>query len=59
MTGLPVLAGTGAMGGPIGTHLLEKGTNLAVFDLAPAKVAFLAAKLCGPRLTIRTSSPGW
>lgn len=35
------LVGAGAMGGAIGTRLLETGNKLTVFDLDPAKVAAL------------------
>lgn len=35
------LVGAGAMGGAIGTRLLETGSRLTVFDLDPAKVAAL------------------
>jgi 2-hydroxy-3-oxopropionate reductase len=38
------LIGAGAMGGAIGTRLLETGSALAVFDLDPAKVAALVDK---------------
>lgn len=38
------LIGAGAMGGAIGTRLLETGNALAVFDLDEAKVAALVAK---------------
>ncbi|MCV6594301.1 MAG: NAD(P)-dependent oxidoreductase [Silicimonas sp.] len=38
------LIGAGAMGGAIGTRLLETGHRLAVFDLDPEKVAALVDK---------------
>lgn len=38
------LVGAGAMGGAIGTRLLETGNTLSVFDLDEAKVADLSAK---------------
>ena len=38
------LIGAGAMGGAIGTRLLETGARLRVFDLDPDKVAALVAK---------------
>lgn len=38
------LIGAGAMGGAIGTRLLETGNRLCVFDLDPDKVAVLVAK---------------
>lgn len=38
------LVGAGAMGGAIGTRLLETGNSLAVFDLDPEKVAALVDK---------------
>lgn len=38
------LIGAGAMGGAIGTRLLETGNNLAVFDLDTDRVAELVAK---------------
>ncbi len=38
------LIGAGAMGGAIGTRLLETGNSLAVFDLDAEKVATLVAK---------------
>ena len=38
------LIGAGAMGGAIGTRLLETGNPLTVFDLDPEKVAALVAK---------------
>ena len=38
------LIGAGAMGGAIGTRLLETGNSLRVFDLDPEKVAALVAK---------------
>lgn len=38
------LIGAGAMGGAIGTRLLETGSTLFVFDLDPEKVAALVAK---------------
>lgn len=38
------LIGAGAMGGAIGTRLVETGCNLAVFDLDPERVAALTAK---------------
>jgi 2-hydroxy-3-oxopropionate reductase len=38
------LIGAGAMGGAIGTRLLETGTPLRVFDLDPEKVAALVDK---------------
>lgn len=38
------LIGAGAMGGAIGTRLLETGSTLAVFDLDPARVAALVDK---------------
>jgi 2-hydroxy-3-oxopropionate reductase len=38
------LIGAGAMGGAIGTRLLETGSKLAVFDLDPDKVAALVEK---------------
>ncbi|KMW58499.1 3-hydroxyisobutyrate dehydrogenase [Candidatus Rhodobacter oscarellae] len=38
------LIGAGAMGGAIGTRLLETGNSLAVFDLDAEKVAELVAK---------------
>lgn len=38
------LIGAGAMGGAIGTRLLETGNALAVFDLDEAKVAALVAR---------------
>ena len=38
------LIGAGAMGGAIGTRLVETGNRLAVFDLDPEKVAALTAK---------------
>lgn len=38
------LIGAGAMGGAIGTRLLETGSKLAVFDLDPDKVATLVEK---------------
>lgn len=44
MTDSLALIGAGAMGGAIGARLLETGSNLAVFDLDPAKVAALTAK---------------
>lgn len=44
MTDTLALIGAGAMGGAIGARLLETGSNLAVFDLDPAKVAALMAK---------------
>jgi 2-hydroxy-3-oxopropionate reductase len=44
MTDTLALIGAGAMGGAIGARLLETGSNLAVFDLDPAKVAALTAK---------------
>lgn len=44
MTNHVALIGAGAMGGAIGTRLLETGNQLAVFDLDTTKVAVLAAK---------------
>lgn len=44
MTNRVALIGAGAMGGAIGTRLLETGNRLAVFDLDPTKVATLVAK---------------
>ncbi|MCZ4292162.1 NAD(P)-dependent oxidoreductase [Hoeflea alexandrii] len=44
MTENVALIGAGAMGGAIGTRLLETGNSLAVFDLDPQKVAKLVAK---------------
>lgn len=38
------LIGAGAMGGAIGTRLLETGQNLTVFDLDPSKVQALVEK---------------
>ncbi|MEL6425464.1 MAG: NAD(P)-binding domain-containing protein, partial [Pseudomonadota bacterium] len=38
------LIGAGAMGGAIGTRLVETGNTLSVFDLDPAKRAALAEK---------------
>ncbi|MEL7131158.1 MAG: NAD(P)-dependent oxidoreductase, partial [Pseudomonadota bacterium] len=38
------LIGAGAMGGAIGTRLLETGNRLCVFDLDPARVEVLVAK---------------
>ncbi|NDR55418.1 NAD(P)-dependent oxidoreductase [Pseudoruegeria sp. M32A2M] len=38
------LIGAGAMGGAIGTRLVETGCNLTVFDLDPEKVAVLTEK---------------
>ncbi|MEM6941629.1 MAG: NAD(P)-dependent oxidoreductase [Pseudomonadota bacterium] len=38
------LIGAGAMGGAIGTRLLETGNSLNVFDLDPARVAALVAQ---------------
>ena len=38
------LIGAGAMGGAIGTRLLETGSHLTVFDLDPAKVDALVQK---------------
>ena len=38
------LIGAGAMGGAIGTRLLETGNTLSVFDLDPEKVAALVEK---------------
>ena len=39
------LIGAGAMGGAIGTRLLETGNTLHVFDLDAARVDALVAKL--------------
>jgi 2-hydroxy-3-oxopropionate reductase len=44
MTNHVALIGAGAMGGAIGTRLLETGNQLAVFDLDTTKVTALAAK---------------
>ena len=44
MTERVALIGAGAMGGAIGTRLLETGNSLAVFDLDAQKVAELVAK---------------
>lgn len=44
MTRTVALIGAGAMGGAIGTRLVETGTRLAVFDLDPVKVAALVDK---------------
>lgn len=44
MTQNIALIGAGAMGGAIGTRLLETGSRLAVFDLDPEKVAALVKK---------------
>ncbi|MBW4708379.1 NAD(P)-dependent oxidoreductase [Roseobacter sp. YSTF-M11] len=44
MTAKVALIGAGAMGGAIGTRLLETGNRLTVFDLDPDKVADLVAK---------------
>ena len=44
MTEKVALIGAGAMGGAIGTRLLETGNRLAVFDLDPEKVADLVAR---------------
>ncbi|WP_171210106.1 MULTISPECIES: NAD(P)-dependent oxidoreductase [unclassified Ruegeria] len=44
MTRKLALVGAGAMGGAIGTRLLEAGNQLAVFDLDPDKVAALVEK---------------
>ncbi|MFQ3790117.1 NAD(P)-dependent oxidoreductase [Halomonas sp. A29] len=44
MTHDVALIGAGAMGGAIGTRLLETGNTLHVFDLDPARVAELVAK---------------
>ena len=44
MTQNVALIGAGAMGGAIGTRLLETGSRLKVFDLDPEKVAALVAK---------------
>jgi 2-hydroxy-3-oxopropionate reductase len=44
MTEQIALIGAGAMGGAIGTRLLETGNSLHVFDLDPARVAELVAK---------------
>ena len=43
MTEKIALIGAGAMGGAIGARLVATGTQLAVFDLDPAKVAPLVA----------------
>lgn len=43
MTDKIALIGAGAMGGAIGARLVATGTQLAVFDLDPAKVAPLTA----------------
>ena len=45
------LIGAGAMGGAIGTRLLDTGNKLAVFDLDPDKVAALVAKGATPAAT--------
>ncbi|PHR17975.1 MAG: 6-phosphogluconate dehydrogenase [Hoeflea sp.] len=44
MTEKVALIGAGAMGGAIGTRLLETGNRLAVFDLDAGKVAELVAR---------------
>ena len=44
MTEKVALIGAGAMGGAIGTRLLETGNRLAVFDLDAEKVAGLVAR---------------
>jgi len=44
MTKKLALVGAGAMGGAIGTRLLEAGNELAVFDLDPERVAALVEK---------------
>ena len=44
MTKKLALVGAGAMGGAIGTRLIETGNQLAVFDLDPEKVAALVEK---------------
>lgn len=44
MTLNAALIGAGAMGGAIGTRLLQTGQNLAVFDPDPAKLAELVAR---------------
>ncbi len=44
MTEKVALVGAGAMGGAIGTRLLEKGHTLAVFDLDDARVAEMVSK---------------
>ncbi|CCD98290.1 NAD(P)-dependent oxidoreductase [Bradyrhizobium sp. STM 3809] len=44
MTSVVALIGAGAMGGAIGTRLVQTGTRLVVFDLDPAKVAALVAQ---------------
>ena len=44
MTLKVALIGAGAMGGAIGTRLIETGINLTVFDLDQEKVAALVAK---------------
>ena len=38
------LIGAGAMGGAIGTRLVETGINLTVFDLDPEKITLLTSK---------------
>lgn len=45
------LIGAGAMGGAIGTRLLECGHDLTVFDLDPARVAALVEKGAGTAKT--------
>ena len=44
MTEKVALIGAGAMGGAIGTRLLETGNRLAVFDLDADKVTELVAR---------------
>ena len=44
MTEKMALIGAGAMGGAIGTRMLETGNRLMVFDLDAARVATLVEK---------------
>ena len=52
------LVGAGAMGGAIGTRLLETGNALTVFDLDPEKVAALVAKGAKPASTAAEAAEG-
>jgi len=52
------LVGAGAMGGAIGTRLLETGNALTVFDLDPEKVAALVEKGAKAATTAAEASRG-
>ncbi len=49
MSNRVALIGAGAMGGAIGTRLVETGNRLTVFDPGPEKVQALSKSGCHPR----------